>query len=103
MKKSSAIAASGGVVGALLSGVVGYTARMETGQSAPPQLPVKPIIKTVTSTVHVKPKPTRGAVTAPGGVSLVPPKGTTPAVTTTGGSAVASGEDDGGEREGTDD
>jgi hypothetical protein len=106
VKKRSALTVAAGVVGALLSGIVGYTMRLTGGQAATAsQAPPKPVVKTITTTVHVKKKPkVRHVAAAPAPVSVV--SGTsTSATTSTGGSHAAHGDegDDGGEHEGGDD
>ncbi len=58
MKKRSALTVAGGLVGALLSGIVGYSMRLTGVQAAgTTQAAPKPVVKTITTTVHVKKKP----------------------------------------------
>jgi hypothetical protein len=106
VKKRSALTVAAGVVGALLSGIIGYTMRLTGGQAATAsQAPQKPVVKTITTTVHVKKKPKVRHVTAtPARVSVVSGS-STPATTSTGGSHASGGDegDDGGEHEGGDD
>jgi hypothetical protein len=105
VKKRSALTVAAGVVGALLSGIVGYTMRLTGGQAATSsQTPQKPIVKTITTTVHVKKKPkVRHVAAAPGRVSVVRPS-STPVTTSTGGSHSSHGDEgDHGESEGGDD
>ncbi len=58
MNKRTAIALAGGVTGALVSGVVGYTATLEQAASADRAAPAKPIVRTEirTITIHKKAK-----------------------------------------------
>ena len=114
MNKRSAIALAGGVTGALVSGVVGYAARLpvQAAGATPAQPTVRPAlqIRTVTTTVRIKKKarahPAVGH--APGGapvrVVAVPASSaaTPPPVSHTGGSS-SGGGDDGNEHEGGDD
>jgi hypothetical protein len=105
VKKRSALTVAAGVVGALLSGIVGYTMRLTGGQAATAsQTPPKPVVKTITTTVHVKKKPkVRHVAAAPAHVSVVSTS-STPATTSTGGSHSHGDEgDDGIEHEGGDD
>jgi hypothetical protein len=105
VKKRSALTVAAGVVGALLSGIVGYTMRLTGDQHATAsQAPEKPVVKTITTTVHVKQKPkVRRVTAAPGRVSVVH-SASTPATTSTGGShAHGDDGDDGDEHEGGDD
>ena len=104
MKKRSALTVAAGVVGALLSGIVGYTLRLTGGQAATAaQAPQKPVVKTITTTVHVKKKPkVRHIVAAPAHVSVVSTS-TAPTHTSTGGSHAHGEGDDGNEHEGGDD
>jgi hypothetical protein len=108
VKKRSALTVAGGLVGALLSGVVGYSMRLAGVQAAgAAQAPPKPIVKTITTTVHVKKKPkVRHVRVAPAPVTVVHSSSSTkPPATSTGGSHSSHGDegDDGGEHEGGDD
>ncbi len=103
MKKRSAITLAGGLVGALVSGLIGYSLRVgaEASSTATPatlrQSQPGPIVKTITTTItiHRKVKPK-----APAGVRIVPATvvaahPATQPVTHTGASA--TGGDDSGE------
>lgn len=108
MKKRSALTVAGGLVGALLSGVVGYSMRLTGVQAAgTTQAAPKPVVKTITTTVHVKKKPkVRHVAASPAPVSVVHSSSSTPPTTSTGGSHAGQGEDEGddrGEYEGGDD
>ena len=105
MKKRSALTVAAGVVGALLSGVIGYTMRLAGTQSATvPPTQQKPVVKTITTTVRVKKKPkVRHVAAAPSRVSVASAS-STPATTSTGGSHAHGDEgDDSGEHGGGDD
>ena len=88
MNKRSAIAIAGGVTGALISGVAGYSIRIHQ--------PLKPIVKTETRTITIHRKAKRK--TAAAVVVRRAPKLSSPGVAPsqplqrTGGSSVASGE-----------
>jgi hypothetical protein len=106
VKKRSALTVAGGLVGALLSGIVGYSMRLtgvqaaETTQAAP-----KPVVKTITTTVHVKKKPKVKHVSAPlAPVTVVHSSPSSkPPTTSTGGSHSGYEGDDDSEHEGGDD
>ena len=104
MKKRSALTVAAGVVGALLAGIVGYTMRVTGVPAATASPPQKPVVKTITTTVHVKKKPkVRHVAAAPSHVSVVS-SASGPVTTSTGGSHAHSDEgDDRGEHEGGDD
>ena len=101
MKKRSALTVAAGLVGALLSGIVGYSMRLTGVQAAgTTEAPPKPVVKTITTTVHVKKKPkVRHVAAAPAPVSVVHSSSSTPPATSTGGSHAGHGEDDGDDRE----
>lgn len=102
MKKHSALTVAGGLVGALLSGVVGYTIRLTGGQvasTATAQPANKPIVKTITSTIRIKKKPKVRHVSGPTSSVRVSTStsASQPPTASTGGSHPANGGDDGGE------
>jgi hypothetical protein len=105
VKKRSALAVAGGLVGALLSGVVGYSMRLTGVQSAAAtQAPPKPVVKTITTTVHVKKKPKVKHVSViPSPVTVVHSSSSKPPATSTGGSHSGYEGDDDDEHEGGDD
>lgn len=105
MKKRSALTVAGGLVGALLSGIIGYSMRLTGVQAAgATQAPPKPIVKTITTTVHIKKKPkVKHVSAAPAPVTVVQSSSSTkPPATSTGGSHSSTGDDE-GEHEGGDD
>lgn len=97
MNKRSAIAIAGGVTGALISGVAGYSIRIHQPLVAASADPSKPIVKTETRTItiHRKANPKKKdpalvvrrapTLSAAGGAS-------SPTVHQTGGSSVVSGQ-----------
>jgi hypothetical protein len=103
VKKRSALMVAGGLVGALLSAVAGYSIRLTGAQpvaAQPAQPALKPIVRTITSTIRIKRKPKVRHVSAPAPASAVvaPSSSTsTPPTTTTGGSHSGGGGDDEGE------
>jgi hypothetical protein len=105
VKKRSAITVAGGVAGALVSGVAGYSVRVGSQTPAEAAAATKPIVRTQiqTITIHRKPKP---VTTTPGPQTVVVQRaagsGTSsaPAIHHTGGSASVGSDD--GEREGDD-
>jgi hypothetical protein len=108
VRKRSALTVAGGLVGALLSGVVGYTMRLTGGEapSTTARAAEKPIVKTITSTIRIKKKPKVRHVAGPTGASAAVSSSSgssKPPATSTGGSHPSQGGDDGGEREGGDD
>lgn len=98
MNKRSAIAIAGGVTGALISGVAGYSIRIHQPLVAASSDPAKPIVKTETRTItiHKKAKPKKkgaAAVVVRRAPTLsAPGVASSPALHQTGGSSVASGE-----------
>jgi hypothetical protein len=66
MNKRSAVAVAGGVAGALVSGLAGYSVRMQHQPARPVADPAKPIVKTQvrTVTIHKKAKPRPAPVSA---------------------------------------
>ena len=98
MNKRSAIAVAGGLTGALVSGVAGYSVRLHTESVAAAPTTTKPIIKTQTRTItiHRKPKrpldtpgpPKTVVVHRPPHVIHLPPSGPAPGTSVhhTGGS-----------------
>jgi hypothetical protein len=106
VKKRSALTVAGGLVGALLSGIVGYSMRLTGVQAAgTTQAAPKPVVKTITTTVHVKKKPKVKHVSAtPAPVTVVHSSSSSkPPATSTGGSHSGYEGDDDDEREGGDD
>ena len=94
MNKRSAIAIAGGVTGALISGVAGYSIRIHQPLVVASADPAKPIVKTRTITIHRKAKrKTPAAVVVRRAPKLSAP-GVAPSqpLQRTGGSSVASGE-----------
>ena len=101
MNKRTAIALAGGVTGALVSGVVGYTASLEQVASADHAAPAKPIVRTEIRTITIhkkakapKPKPSPVTITvhrSSGGSFSAPPSHHQ-----TGGSHHQGGDDDEG-------
>jgi hypothetical protein len=59
VNKRSAIAVAGGLTGALVSGVVGYSVRLHTDPVAAAPATTKPIVKTQTRTITIHRKPKR--------------------------------------------
>lgn len=98
MNKRSAIAIAGGVTGALISGVAGYSIRIHQPLVAASADPAKPIVKTETRTItiHKKAKPKRRApaavVVRRAPTLSAPGVASSPTLHRTGGSSVASGE-----------
>jgi hypothetical protein len=107
VKKRSALTVAGGLVGALLSGIVGYSMRLTGVQAAgTTQAAPKPVVKTITTTVHVKKKPKVKHVSAPPApVTVVHSSSSSskPPATSTGGSHSGYEGDDDSEHEGGDD
>jgi hypothetical protein len=110
VKKRSALTVAAGMVGALLSGIIGYTMRLTGTQAVADQAPQKPVVKTITTTVHIKKKPkVRHVAAAPAPVTVVHSSSSSskPPATSTGGSSSHHGDDDEGddhgEHEGGDD
>ena len=110
MNKRSAVAVAGGVAGALVSGLAGYSLKMQHPQVPASAAAGKPIVKTQTRTItiHKKAKPPAGAVApvqtivvhrAP---TVIPAaRGTPPPVHHTGASRTGGGEQE-NEHEGGD-
>lgn len=100
MNKRTAIALAGGVTGALVTAVAGYSHSLQ--REAPASVATKPMVRTEvrTITIHRKAKPTRPA-TAPVHTVIVhrapTPRSTStvPAVHHTGGSAHHHEDDEG--------
>jgi hypothetical protein len=95
MNKSSAIAIAGGVTGALISGVAGYSIRIHQPTTEASADPAKPIVKTQTRTItiHRKPKKAPAAVVVRRAPTLSRSGvASSPSLHQTGGSSVASGE-----------
>jgi len=96
MNKRSAIAIAGGVTGALISGVAGYSIRIHQPLVVASADPAKPIVKTQTRTITIHRKAKRKTPAAV--VVRRAPKLSAPGVAPsqplqrTGGSSVASGE-----------
>jgi hypothetical protein len=111
VKKRSALMVAGGLVGALLSAVAGYSIRLTGAQPVAAEATrpaLKPIVRTITSTIRIKKKPKVRHVSAPVPSSaVVAPSSSsstsTPPTTSTGGSHSQDSEDDEGEHEGGDD
>lgn len=59
MNKRSAIAIAGGVTGALISGVAGYSIRIHQPTAEASADPAKPIVRTQTRTITIHRKPKR--------------------------------------------
>jgi hypothetical protein len=104
MNKRSAITLAGGVTGALVSGVVGYSVRVGTPPAAAGAVvsPVKPSVqvKTITTTVRIHKKAKVHHVRAPASgyaptqvVTYTPPHSAPPPVTHTSGSPSGGGDD----------
>jgi hypothetical protein len=99
VNKRSAVTIAGGVAGALISGVAGYTARSGEASAAQPSVAPSPIVKTEvrTITIHRKAKPKPGVARTPATVVIkrapTVARATAPATHHTGGSA-AHGDDD---------
>ena len=97
MNKRSAIAIAGGVTGALISGVAGYSIRIHQPLVTTSADPAKPIVKTETRTITIhkkaKPKKKGAAVVVRRAPTLsAPGVASSPTLHRTGGSSVASGE-----------
>jgi len=98
MNKRSAIAIAGGVTGALISGVAGYSIRIHQPLVAASADRSKPIMKTETRTItiHRKAKPMKKApatvVVRRAPTFSAPGVSSSPTVHQTGGSSVVSGE-----------
>ena len=109
MKRTSAIAVAAGLVGSLVSGLIGYSMRLtglKSAQADPSPQAQQPVVKTITTTVKIHKKPKVHAAAFSGGgpsVTYISAPVTTshPPVTKTSGSH--SGGDDGNEHEGGDD
>ena len=115
MNKRSAVAIAGGLTGALVSGVAGYSVRVHQAPAsvAEAAAPTKPIVKTETRTITIhkkaKPKKAAGAAgpvqtvvvhRAPTVVAPSHPVSAQPPVHHTGGSTTGGGSlgsDDGGD------
>jgi hypothetical protein len=98
VNKRTAIALAGGVTGALVSGVVGYSASLEPAASADRAAPTKPIVRTEirTITIHKKAK-SRAAKPSPVTIVHRPSGGSSSgssSVHHTGGSHHQGGDDD---------
>jgi hypothetical protein len=105
MNKKSAIVTAGGLVTSFVAGVAAVSFNWGLGRSTTTQaaaavpkktVPVKPIIKHRTITVHKKsPAPAGAPAQAPRTVFVPPPAAasTTPPVTSTSGSHGAGGDD----------
>ncbi len=65
MNKRSAVAVAGGLTGALVSGVVGYSVRLHSEPVAAAPATSNPVIKTQTRTITIHRKPKRPVHTAP--------------------------------------
>jgi hypothetical protein len=93
MNKRSAIAIAGGVTGALISGVAGYSIRIHQPLVVASADPAKPIVKTQTRTITIHRKAKRrtpaAVVVRRAPMLSAPPS---QALHRTGGSSVASGE-----------
>jgi len=108
MKRTSAIAVAAGLVGSLVSGLIGYSMRLtglKSAQADPSPQAQQPVVKTITTTVKIHKKPKVHAAVSGGGSSVTyisaPVATSHPPVTKTSGSH--SGGDDGNEHEGGDD
>ena len=109
MNKRSAIAIAGGVTGALISGVAGYSIRIHQPLVAASADSSKPIVKTETRTItiHKKAKPGLGpsaqTVVVHGAPTILPASGAPPPVHHTGASRTAGAEQEGEDQDGRDD
>jgi hypothetical protein len=101
MNKRSAVAVAGGVAGALVSGLAGYSIKMQHPPAPPSAAAGKPIVKTQTKTVtiHKEPKVSAGAIAPVQTIvvrrppTVLPvPRGAPPPVHHTGASRTGGGE-----------
>ncbi len=106
MNKRSAIALAGGVTGAIVSGVAGYTQSLDRPAAA--VTPAKPIVRTEIRTITIHRKAKAPAVKAAGRTVVVhrpsgaPSHPAPPPAHHTGGSTHHGGDDDHGEHGGGD-
>jgi hypothetical protein len=110
VKKRSALTVAGGLVGALLSAIVGYSVRLAGPQPVAAEVAqpaLKPTVRTITTTIRIKKKPKVRHVSAPVPSSAVVASSgsswSSPPPTTSTGGSHATGGDDGEEHEGRDD
>jgi hypothetical protein len=109
MNKRSAVAVAGGVAGALVSGMAGYSIRLQHQPVTADAMPASPIVKTETRTItiHKKAKPGLGpsaqTVVVHGAPTILPASGAPPPVHHTGASRTAGAEQEGDDQDGRDD